>query len=50
MILPTKLASGLPIRVVNVPELEIEFLRVTPDKLPDMLKSISLGNGFANIN
>ena len=43
MILPTKLASGLPIRVVNVPELEIEFLRVTPDKLPDMLKSISLG-------
>ncbi len=39
-ILPAKLTSGLPIRVVNVPELDIEFLRVQPDKLPEVLKSI----------
>ena len=42
-ILPTKLTSGLPIRVVNVPEVDVEFLRVQPDKLPQLLKSISLG-------
>lgn len=42
-ILPAKLTGGLPIRVVNVPELDIEFLRVQPEKLPDMLKTISLG-------
>ena len=41
-ILPAKLTSGLPIRVVNVPELDIEFLRVQPAKLPDVLKRISL--------
>ncbi|MGB3916783.1 MAG: alpha-2-macroglobulin [Thiothrix litoralis] len=43
-ILPAKLTGGLPIRVVNVPELDIEFLRVQPDKLPEMLKSVSLGS------
>lgn len=42
-ILPAKLTGGLPIRVVNVPELDIEFLRVQPDKLPEMLKTLSLG-------
>lgn len=41
-ILPAKLTSGLPIRVVNVPELDIEFLRVQPAKLPEVLKKISL--------
>ena len=43
-ILPAKLTGGLPIRVVNVPELDIEFLRVPPAKLPEMLKNISLGS------
>lgn len=42
-VLPTKLTNGLPIRVVNVPEVDIEFLRVQPDKLPQLLKGISLG-------
>lgn len=42
-ILPAKLTGGLPIRVVNVPELDIEFLRVQPEKLPDMLKTVTLG-------
>lgn len=32
-ILPAKLTSGLPIRVVNVPEIDVEFLRVKPDQL-----------------
>ena len=41
-ILPAKLTSGLPIRVVNVPELDIEFLRVQPAKLPEVLKSIGV--------
>ena len=43
-ILPAKLTGGLPIRVVNVPELDIEFLRVQPDKLPEMLKKVTLGS------
>lgn len=42
-ILPAKLTGGLPIRVVNVPELDIEFLRVQPEKLPEMLKTVTLG-------
>lgn len=45
-ILPVKLTSGLPIRVVNVPELDIEFLRVEPDKLSEVLKSINLGESI----
>lgn len=46
-ILPAKLTSGLPIRVVNVPELDIEFLRVQPAKLQDVLKRISLDGRLA---
>ena len=42
-ILPAKLTGGLPIRVVNVAELDIELLRVQPEKLPEMLKTVSLG-------
>jgi hypothetical protein len=45
-ILPAKLTTGLPIRVVNVPELDMEFLRVQPDKLPEVLKALSLGGGL----
>lgn len=45
-ILPAKLTGGLPIRVVNVPELDIEFLRVKPEKLPELLKNIALGERF----
>jgi hypothetical protein len=41
-ILPAQLTDGLPIRVVNVPELDIEFLRVRPDKLKAVLQSMSL--------
>jgi hypothetical protein len=43
-LLPTQLASGLPIRVVNVPELDVELLRVQPEKLGEVLKAIRLDN------
>ncbi|MEZ5447636.1 MAG: hypothetical protein R3E89_00925 [Thiolinea sp.] len=41
-ILPAKLTNGLPVRVVNVPELDLEFLRVRPDKLKDVLDAMRL--------
>ncbi len=41
-ILPTHLTHGLPVRVVNVPELDVEFLRVQPDKLGEVLKVMRL--------
>ncbi len=44
-ILPARLTNGLPVRVVNVPELDVEFLRVQPDKLGDVLKSLRLEGG-----
>lgn len=47
-ILPAKLTGGLPIRVVNVPELDVEFLRVLPDKLPELLKGLVLDGGGLN--
>jgi len=33
-VLPAGLNGGLPVVTVNVPEIDVEFLRVTPDKLP----------------
>lgn len=41
-ILPARLTSGLPVRVVNVPELDVEFLRVKPDKLQTVLRAMRL--------
>lgn len=41
-ILPARLTSGLPVRVVNVPELDVEFLRVKPDKLQAVLHTMRL--------
>ncbi|HPY40966.1 MAG TPA: hypothetical protein PLM98_10630, partial [Thiolinea sp.] len=43
-LLPAHLDNGLPIRVVNVPELDVEFLRVQPEKLGEVLKTIRLDN------
>lgn len=45
-LLPMQLVSGLPIRVVNVPELDVEFLRVQPEKLGEVLKAIRLDNSL----
>ena len=41
-ILPARLNNGLPIRVVNVPELDIEFLRVKPEQLKAVLGHLFL--------
>ncbi|CAA6815704.1 MAG: Alpha-2-macroglobulin [uncultured Thiotrichaceae bacterium] len=45
-ILPAQLTEGLPIRVVNVPELDIEFLRVKPEKLKSVLRSMRLDHSI----
>ena len=36
-VLPAGLNGGLPVVTVNVPEVDVEFLRVTPEKLPDFM-------------
>ncbi len=41
-ILPTQLTNGLPIRVVNVPELDLEFLRVRPERVQAVLRNMRL--------
>ena len=41
-VLPAKLTAGLPIRVVNVDAVDMEFLRVQPDKLPEVLSRLRL--------
>lgn len=41
-LIPQQLANSLPIRVVNVPELDVEFLRVPPEKLSEVFKAIRL--------
>ncbi|TXH66963.1 MAG: alpha-2-macroglobulin family protein [Thiothrix sp.] len=41
-LIPQQLADSLPIRVVNVPELDVEFLRVQPEKLAEVFKAIRL--------
>lgn len=43
-ILPAKLTSGLPIRVVNTPELDIEFLRVKPENLKQVIQRVRSQN------
>ncbi|MFZ1569414.1 MAG: MG2 domain-containing protein [Thiolinea sp.] len=45
-LIPLQSANGLPIRVVNVQELDVEFLRVQPEKLGDVLKAIRLDNSL----
>jgi uncharacterized protein YfaS (alpha-2-macroglobulin family) len=39
-VLPARLTSGIPIKVVNTTEVDIEFLRVQPDKLKSLIKTI----------
>ncbi|QTR49805.1 alpha-2-macroglobulin family protein [Candidatus Thiothrix anitrata] len=46
-ILPATLHDGLPIRVLNVPEVDLEFLRVQPENLAEVLKRIRLSERLA---
>jgi len=40
MVLPAKQNGGLPVITVNVPEVDIQFLRVKSDRLPDFLDRV----------
>src|SRR5574343_559113 len=43
MVLPAKQNGGLPVMTVNVPEVDIQFLRVKPDQLPRFLDKVISG-------
>jgi uncharacterized protein YfaS (alpha-2-macroglobulin family) len=40
MVLPAKQNGGLPVVTVNVPEVDVEFLRVKPEQLPRFLDRV----------
>ncbi|MDR3086367.1 MAG: alpha-2-macroglobulin family protein, partial [Azoarcus sp.] len=40
MVLPAKQNGGLPVITVNVPEVDIQFLRVKPEQLPAFLERV----------
>ncbi|MBF0620573.1 MAG: alpha-2-macroglobulin family protein [Magnetococcales bacterium] len=40
-LLPSRLTRGLPVMTVNVPAVDVEFLRVRPEKLSDFLKKFA---------
>ncbi|MDR1708277.1 MAG: alpha-2-macroglobulin family protein [Candidatus Accumulibacter sp.] len=43
MVLPAAQNGGLPVTTVNVPEVDIQFLRVRPDQLPKFLERVIAG-------
>jgi len=43
MVLPAKQNGGLPVVTVNVPEVDVQFLRVKPDQLPRFLDKVISG-------
>lgn len=43
MVLPAKQNGGLPVITVNVPEVDVQFLRVKPDQLPRFLDRVISG-------
>lgn len=43
MVLPAKQNGGLPVVTVNVPEVDVQFLRVKPDQLPRFLNRVVSG-------
>lgn len=40
MVLPSRQNGGLPVVTVNVPEVDVQFLRVKPDQLPRFLDKV----------
>lgn len=42
-VLPAKQNGGLPVTTVNVPEVDIQFLKVKPDQLPAFLEKVVAG-------
>ncbi|HRE16557.1 MAG TPA: alpha-2-macroglobulin [Rhodocyclaceae bacterium] len=43
MVLPARQNGGLPVVTVNVPEVDVQFLRVKPDQLPRFLDKVISG-------
>ena len=43
MVLPAAQNGGLPVTTVNVPEVDIQFLKVKPDQLPKFLEKVVAG-------
>ena len=43
MVLPAAQNGGLPVTTVNVPEVDIQFLKVKPDALPKFLEKVIAG-------
>jgi uncharacterized protein YfaS (alpha-2-macroglobulin family) len=43
MVLPAEQNGGLPVTTVNVPEVDIQFLKVKPDQLPAFLEKVLAG-------
>ena len=43
MVLPAVQNGGLPVMTVNVPEVDIQFLKVKPDQLPQFLEKVIAG-------
>ena len=43
MVLPAVQNGGLPVTTVNVPEVDIQFLKVKPDQLPKFLEKVIAG-------
>ena len=43
MVLPAAQNGGLPVTTVNVPEVDIQFLKVKPDQLPNFLEKVVAG-------
>ncbi|MCL2636180.1 MAG: MG2 domain-containing protein, partial [Betaproteobacteria bacterium] len=43
MVLPARQNGGLPVVTVNVPEVDVQFLRVKPDQLPRFLDRVISG-------
>ncbi len=43
MVLPARQNGGLPVITVNVPEVDVQFLRVKPDQLPRFLDRVISG-------
>lgn len=47
MVLPAVQNGGLPVTTVNVPEVDIQFLKVKPDQLPKFLEQVIAGKARA---
>ena len=47
-VLPARQNGGLPVVTVNVPEVDIQFLKVKPDQISKFLDRVIGGNTYAN--